>query len=144
MLRETFPNFKFSEPATADMLVQAELVLGVPIPEKLKEIYRECDGFSEDKSNAQYLFPLLGSSSLLEITPFLWQEFEDVFPKFSLTGYIFFGSSCCDHYFGINSKAPFNLIQYHHHMEGTWEDHGKDILEMYKGDYCRFDDAGAV
>ena len=144
MLKDVFPSAKFSDPTTEAMLREAESLIGAAIPEKIRSLYFECDGFREDRGYAQYLFPLFGSSGLVELTKFLWLEFEDAWPEFSLRGYIFFGSSCCDHFFGVQSHEPFNLIQFHHNMEGTLEDHGSDVIKMYESDGHRFDDADAV
>ena len=139
MLKQVFPSAQFADPAAETMLHEAETLIGVAIPEKVRSLYFECDGFREDRGSAQYLFPLFGSSGLVELTKSMWLEFEGVWPEFSLRKYIFFGSSCCDHLFGVNSQVPFNLIQFHHNMEGTFEDHGTDVIKMYEEDYHRFD-----
>ncbi len=144
MLRQRFPNFLYAEPANEDLIQSAEERLGLSLPMKLKVLYLECNGFREDLGHAPYLFPLFGNTSLVELTSFLWSEFEGAWAGFSLREFIFFGSSCCDNFFGVAIGQPFELIQFHHHMEGALEAHGTDIIEMYARDYIRFGRADAV
>jgi hypothetical protein len=58
LLRELFPNGRFSAAATEVQIESVEADLGVRLPEQLRRLYFECDGFREDRGNAKYLLSL--------------------------------------------------------------------------------------
>lgn len=58
MLRQVIPNGRFSAPATQSEVAAAEAVLGLRLPEQLRRLCFECDGFREDRGNAKYLLSL--------------------------------------------------------------------------------------
>jgi len=58
MLKTTFPNGRFAPPATEEQIEGVQSILGVPFPEQLWALYRECNGFREDRGNAKYLLSL--------------------------------------------------------------------------------------
>ena len=58
MLRVLFPNGRFSPAATETQIASVEAELGVRLPEQLRRLYLECDGFREDRGNAKYLLSL--------------------------------------------------------------------------------------
>ena len=104
MLRAVFPNGRFSPPATEASVASAEAMLGIRLPESLRQLYFVCDGFREDRGNAKYLFSLTEQvvvGSLVSITKFLWTEIA----KPNLRAFVFFGSSSGDEYWGINRLA---------------------------------------
>jgi cell wall assembly regulator SMI1 len=53
MLRELFPNGRFSPAATPTQIESVETDLGVRLPEQLRRLYLECDGFREDRGNSK-------------------------------------------------------------------------------------------
>ena len=139
MLRAVFPNGRFSPPATEASVASAEAMLGIWLPESLRQLYFVCDGFREDRGNAKYLFSLMEQDvvgSLVSITNFLWTEIA----KPNLRAFVFFGSSSGDEYWGINRLRPNEIISYHHHMEDEYEVVGTDIIEVYREDYARYDE----
>jgi hypothetical protein len=143
MLRELFPNGRFSAPASEAQIADVEEQLGIKLPLQLKELYRECDGFREDRGNAKYLLSLTEEDqigSLLGMTRFWWSEWKDRLP--TLSDYVFFGSSSGDESWGINWKREDEIIAYHHHMENEVEILGDTIVEVYLADYAKYDDAG--
>src|SRR4051812_40679321 len=75
VLRQVFPNGRFSPPATESEVAAAETVLGLRLPEQLRRLYFECDGFREDRGNAKYLLSLTEQDfigSLVSTTKFMW------------------------------------------------------------------------
>ena len=50
-LRDIFPNARFSSPATEELI--AEAALEVTLPNELRKLYLEGDGFREDRGNAR-------------------------------------------------------------------------------------------
>lgn len=117
------------------MSVEAEL--GTRLPEQLRSLYFECDGFREETGNAKYLLSLRDEDfigSLLSITRFMWSEFE----RPDLKSYIFFGSSSGDEAWGISTRVQSQIIAYHHHMEEEFQVVGSDIIAVFKVDYARY------
>ncbi|MEZ6138732.1 MAG: SMI1/KNR4 family protein [Pirellulaceae bacterium] len=138
MLRTLFPNGRFAPPATEAAILEAETLLGVELPSQLRELYLTCDGFREDKGNAKYLFSLTNEEyigSLVSITKHMWSEWS--IPD--LRPFLFFGSSSCDDYWGINFRQPDKIIAFNHHMEDHYEIVGTDIVQVFREDYERYD-----
>lgn len=141
MLKEMFPHGIFGAPATDEQIAAVESALGVHFPEQLRTLYRECDGFREDRGNAKYLLSLTGDDSvgsLQTLTEFCRVEFKEVWPDLDLTPFIFFGSSAGDEMWGIRWRGERQIIAFHHNMEGTYEVVGSDIIQVYRADYARY------
>ena len=141
MLKDTFPNGRFAPPATEQQIETVESILGVPFPEQLRALYRECNGFREDRGNAKYLLSLTDEDfigSLITLTRFHWNDIKEYWPQLDLSPYIFFGSSSADEMWGINWKGSAQIIAHHHHMEDQFEIVGSNIIEVYKADYERY------
>jgi hypothetical protein len=142
--RELFPNGRFSPPATEDQIVAVERELGVRLPNQLRRLYFECDGFREDRGNAKYLLSLTDDDfigSLLKMTRFWWDA-----PPLNLDfrPYIFFGSSSGDESWGIDCRDGSTIIAYHHDMEHEYEVAGRDILDVWRVDYAKYGEAHDV
>jgi cell wall assembly regulator SMI1 len=56
--RQLFPNGRFFPPATEEQIVRVETELGMRLPDQLRRLYFDCDGFREDRGNAKYLLSL--------------------------------------------------------------------------------------
>tara|TARA_Y100000780_G_scaffold146924_1_gene132392 strand:- start:674 stop:1105 length:432 start_codon:yes stop_codon:yes gene_type:complete len=137
-LKDAFPGAKFKDPAKEEDILEAERILGVLIPERLKELYSESDGFREDKGNAKYLLSVLDEDfigSLVSITKHMWSEFP--VPEFR--NYIFFGSSVTDCIWGMNISKQSEVIAYHHSMEDEFEVVGGDVIDVYIQDYSIYE-----
>ncbi len=140
MLKQSFPQARFSTPATADAISATELALGLRIPDQLRAFYLECDGFREDKGNAKYLFSLNEDDfigSVVKITTFLWTEIASP----NLKAFIFFGSSSGGEFWGINTQQPTEIIAYHHSMGDEYERVGSNILDIWLADHALYDEA---
>ncbi len=140
-LAERFPNGRFQPPATDAEIAAVESALNVRFPEQLRSLYLQCDGFREDIGNAKYLYSLTnhdGIGSLRSITEFCWSEFTDTWPELDLTPYLFFGSSNGDQMWGIRWRDGGEIIAFHHHMEGTYDVVGSDILKVYTENYASY------
>jgi hypothetical protein len=143
VLRELFPKGRFSPAATETQIESVEADLGVRLPEQLRRLYLECDGFREDRGNAKYLLSLTEEDfigSLMRTTRFYWEEWKQYHPKLDFRPYVFFGSSSGDECWGINWQKAGEIIAYHHHMEGQYEVVASDIIELYRADYARHDE----
>jgi SMI1 / KNR4 family (SUKH-1) len=143
VLRQLFPNGRFSAAATLTQIESVEADLGVRLPEQLRRLYLECDGFREDRGNAKYLLSLTEQDSigsLLLTTRFWWDEWKRYHPALDFRPFVFFGFSSGDECWGINWQRAGEIIAYHHHMEGRYEVVGADILELYRADYARYDE----
>ena len=139
MLKGIFPHGRFSPPATEDAISAAESVLGVRLPDQLRSLYLECDGFREDRGNAKYLLSLTQDDfigSMMTITKYLWNEVKTP----NLASFIFFGSSSGDDFWGINSQKPTEIIAYHHNMGDHYEIVGSKILDVWLADYALYDE----
>ena len=82
-VRQAFANGVFRKPTTATVIAQVEQALGQALPEQLRRLYLEFDGF-QGPTGANFLFPALeratpGSESLLTYTQFF--RGEDYFPE---------------------------------------------------------------
>lgn len=142
MLREIFPHGRFSPPAAEAEIAAVEALLGVRLPEQLRSLYLECDGFREDRGNAKYLLSLTEEDtigSLLSTTRFWWDEWKPYQPNLDFRRYIFFGFSSGGECWGINWQTTGEIIAYHHHMEDEYEVAASDILDLYRADYAVYD-----
>ena len=138
MLRQLFPNARFARPATESAMTTAEAALGVRLPEQLRRLYADCDGFREDRGNAKYLLSLVDEDfigSLVAVTRSIW---TDAAPD--LKPFIFFGSSGADEWWGIDPLGPRRIIAYHHTMGDGYDVVGSDIIEVWRADYARYDE----
>src|SRR5438874_13718412 len=87
MLKATFPNGRFAPPATEKQIDGVESILGVPFPEQLRVLYRECNGFREDRGNAMYLLSLTDEDfigSLITLTRFQWNDMKEYWLQLDL------------------------------------------------------------
>lgn len=141
MLREIFPDWGYASPALPEAIARVEATLGVRFPSELSALYLEADGVRESLGNASYLLPLAaeGSESLIRLTRFYWTEGAEYWPQLDFSRFIFFGSSCRDHAWGINWKQPGQVIAFHHNMEDEYEDAGTNIIDVYRKDFAWFE-----
>jgi SMI1 / KNR4 family (SUKH-1) len=142
VLKEVFPHGIFGAPATEEQIAAVESTLRVHFPEQLRTLYRECDGFREDRGNAKYLLSLTENDSigsLKTVTEFCWVGFKEVWPDLDLTPFIFFGSSAGDETWGIRWRGGQQIIAFHHNMEGVYEIVGSDIIQVYQADYAKYE-----
>jgi hypothetical protein len=140
LLREFFPNGRFGDPVLPEEIERAEALLGVTLPSDLRELYRQCDGFREDRGNAKYLLSLFQEDtigSLVSTTRSHWQSSEPP----DLRAFLLFGFSGGDEVWGIRVESPHDLIAYHHHMEGQYENLEGGITDLFLRDYAAY---GAV
>jgi cell wall assembly regulator SMI1 len=131
-VRAYFHHGRFGSPCTQEQIAAAEGRIGMRLPDPLRELYLEFDGF-RGPTNAQYLFPLAqctdGGSSLCDMT-LLFRDWKLI----DLSSFIFFGSSSADECWGMSASDPKKIIAYHHHMEDEFEYAGSDILQVYLAD----------
>lgn len=132
MIKEQFPDWRFSAPSSAAAIESAEAELAIRLPEDLKVLYMQADGFRESIGNSSYLLPL---DELVGVTTSLWMEWQGLRPGFDIKPFVFFGLSSADEAWGINWTRPGEIIAFHHHMEGEYELLGSTILEVYKADF---------
>ena len=137
MLKQRFPEWDYSAPASAEAIADAEIELGVRFPDELRALYLEANGVRESEGNAAYLLPL---SDLVSTTKAEWAEWEGFRPEFDLKPFIFFGLSTGDEAWGIDWKQPGRVIAFHHHMEGAYEVVGTNIAAVYLSDFTQFKD----
>ncbi|OYW41850.1 MAG: hypothetical protein B7Z10_08750 [Rhodobacterales bacterium 32-66-7] len=138
LLKTHFPGGRFSSPATELEIEQAEREIGVRLPDQLRQLYLECNGFREPRGHAQYLFSLTeedGIGSLVRTTAFWRHEFPKVYPSSPDFGqFIFFGSSCADEAWAIDNNDT-SVIAYHHWMAEEFEVKGTDIVQVLLHDF---------
>jgi SMI1 / KNR4 family (SUKH-1) len=135
--RELFPNGRFSSPATDEQIARVEAELSLRLPDQLRRMYFECDGFREDRGNAKYLLSLLDDDyigSVVTVTRCMWTEFETP----DLRPFVFFGCASGGETWGISPQRPDQIIAYHHHMEGEYEVVGSDIADVWRDDYAKY------
>jgi hypothetical protein len=135
--RQLFPNGRFFPPATEEQIVRVETELGMRLPDQLRRLYFDCDGFREDRGNAKYLLSLSDEDhigSLVTITRCMWTEFQTP----DLRPFVFFGSASGDEVWGISPQRPDEVIAYHHHMEDEYAIAGSDILDVWHNDYAKY------
>lgn len=137
MLKEHFPEWQYSAPASAEAIADAEVELGARFPDELRALYLEANGVTESEGNAAYLLSL---SDLVMTTKSTWSEWEGFRPEFDLKPFIFFGLSTGDEAWGINWKQAGQVIVFHHHMEGAYEVVGTNIIDVYRADFTQFND----
>ncbi len=129
----------FGAPATEPQVATVEAVLGVHLPEQLRQLYFECDGMQEDRGGASYLHTLSSGpagGSLLASTQFLWKhQFE--WPD--MRSFVFFGRSSGDDNWGINWRKHGEIIAFHHHMQDEFEVVASDILDLFQSDYTKYE-----
>jgi len=137
MLREIYPEWHYAPPASPEAIAQVEATLGVHFPSALRDLYLESDGVRECLSNAAYLLPLTAErgESLARLTRFYWSEGAVYWPQLEFARFIFFGSSCSDHSWGINWQHPDQVIAFHHNMEDEYENAGTSIIDVYGKDF---------
>lgn len=109
------------------------------LPEQLRRLYRECDGFREDRGNAKYLLSLTevdDIGSLVSVTEFWWAEWRVP----DLRPFVFFGWSGGGDCWGVNTVRPAEVIAYHHNMGDVYEVVGSDMLALYLADYRKYEE----
>lgn len=119
--------------------MSVEEQLGARLPEQLRCLYFECDGFREDKGNAKYLISLRDEDfigSLLSTTQFMRAEFK----RSDLKPFVFFGSSSGGEAWGISTAVPNHIIAYHHHMGDEYEVVGSNIIAVFQADYAKYEE----
>ncbi|EKJ98726.1 Cell wall assembly and cell proliferation coordinating protein [Rhodopirellula baltica SH28] len=91
-IRKVMPSATFDPPATPEMVVAAERLLGVRLPLWLRDIYLACNGFV-GPTDVRYLYPLDGEDGAAEFTLFLrsewtlpWIERATIFSENGLGG----------------------------------------------------------
>jgi hypothetical protein len=139
--RELFPDGRFSPPASDEQIARVEAELGLRLPDQLRRLYLECDGFREDRGNAKYLLSLLEEDhigSVVTVTRCMWTEFE----RPDLRSFIFFGCASGGEIWGISPDRPDQVIAYHHHMEDEYEIVGSEIADVWRDDYAKYGDEG--
>lgn len=132
-LHELFPTGNFSPPASIEEISQVEQSLEVALPEQLRLLLLESNGFREPKGFANYLLPL---DSILKTTQYMWTEVSLV----DLLGFIFFGYSGGDEAWGMSTDSSSRIISYHHHMIDEYEEVGSDIYDVYLADCAEYDE----
>jgi hypothetical protein len=142
-LRDAFPDGRFGEPASATDISAAEAELGVTLPNGLKELYLETNGFREPRGGAQYLSPLV---ELVSSTKFLWRDLPASIPgPFpDLRPFVFFGSDGIGGWWGIRIAKPHDIIYWHHHLlDGgpDFEAQPGDIIDVMKVALALYDEA---
>ena len=134
-LHDLFPKGRFSPPATEADIIKVETKLNITIPDSLKRLFLECDGFQEDKTGACFLYKLHENNpggSIVEMNNIYWNDYP---PSIDLKPFLFFGSSMSDQSWAIRIAPPHDIIVYHHHMEDTYRSAGNDILSVYLDEY---------
>lgn len=143
-LKAIIPNARQADPASCDEVHEVERQLGIKLPRALRELYLECDGFREPKGNAKYLLSLTNDDfigSLFETTRSQWANDEYWRPTgIDPTEFIFFGYSSADEVWGIRIKAPNDIIEYHHNQEGDVIRLGKDVIDVFRNDFLKYED----
>ena len=140
-LKAMFPEGRFSPAARETEIVAVETELGVRLPEQLRALYLQCDGFREPIGNAKYLLSLTandGMWSLMAATKFWWREWPETVGRIypiDFSKFVFFGSSVGSESWGMRLEAPHNIIAYHHDMEDEIEECGLDIFDVYRRDF---------
>jgi hypothetical protein len=136
MLKRVVRGTSLGPPASEAAIASAEATLAIRLPDQLRRLYLECDGFRENKGNAEFLFRLdEGDSSLVRITEFLWTE-----PNLpDLKPFVFFGSSSGDELWGIDIATGKKIVAYSHLMEGQYEVVGTDIVDVWIADFARYE-----
>ncbi len=134
MIKTVFPNGLFNPPATEAEIRLVEGELNVRLPEQLRQLYLETNGFREESGNASYLFSLTANagSSLLDVTLCMWQEFDVP----DLSPFVFFGNNAYEAW-GIDWKNGNKIVAYHHDMESEYRTVGSNILDVYTTEHRR-------
>jgi hypothetical protein len=138
ILAQLFPHERFSPPASEQTIKTAEEMLGVRLPEQLRKLYEQCDGFREGRGNAKYLLSLLEEDSigsLVTVTRHMWTEYT--VPNFK--PFVFFGSSNGDETWGINPEAAGQVIAYHYQMGDQYEVVDSEIVQVWQADYAKYE-----
>lgn len=132
-----------SPPASEELLREAEAALGITLPNQLRALYLEADGFREPKGNTKYLFSLLeedGAGSLVGMTRFWWDDWPEVSGQSSerLREFVFFGMASGNENWGISLSDPEKIIAFHHHYDEP-EFVGTNIMDVYRDNFARYD-----
>lgn len=142
-LKTLFPGGSFSSPATPQEIELAERQIGAKLPEPLRRLYLECNGFREPLGNAKYLLSLSAIDtigSLVSTTLFWREEFPTTFPNSpDFSNFIFFGMSSGDEAWAIN-QTDGAIISYHHSMGSEFQMVGRDILQLYVQDFSQYEE----
>lgn len=132
-LRSAFPDAQFSVACTAEDIVRAETELGVAIPEQLRALYLESDGFFQKDA--------MGMSSLnylVHETGKLWGLHEvlvgEQLPDFK--PFLFFGTPSAGGWFGVRYTQPYDVVSWLPN-EPYFKPLGTSILDALKSDYAK-------
>jgi SMI1 / KNR4 family (SUKH-1) len=134
LIEDLVPGAICGAPATEEQLTSIEARLGFALPPSLRAFYVQANGFREPLGNAAYLLPL---DEMASSTEYFWCDWLNDSPQGpDFTGFIVFGSSGADEHWAMKITAPHEVIGYHHHMEGTPERLGNDLVAVFRNDYA--------
>ncbi|MBD1549546.1 SMI1/KNR4 family protein [Roseibium aggregatum] len=137
-LKTLFPDGRFWPPATSQEIELAERQIGATLPEPLRHLYLECNGFREPLGNAKYLLSLSAIDSigsLVSTTLFWREEFPTTCPHSpDFSNFIFFGMSSADEAWAIDLNGS-TIVSYHHSMGSEFQMMGRDIIQLYVQDF---------
>lgn len=134
-LAEAFPDGRFVPPATEAAIAAAEAQLGANLPEELRALYLETDGFREPLGNAQYLSSL---DELVSGTQFLWDTLPASVPDVrfpDMKPFVFFGQDGIGGWWGMRIAPPHDIVYWHHHLlDGgpDFEPQPGDVIDVLK------------
>ena len=137
-IRALFPDKHFGSPCSRQDLQQAELELGEPLPEFLRNLYLEFSGF-RGPTDAQFFWPLRGRQGLIEMNRFF--RSHEAFPREFTTKCVFFGDNGCGSQWAFKRDLPGKIIQWDPSWGTEFEIVGDDPIAAWKTEKRLFEEA---
>jgi len=130
-LRRVFPDARFSVACTSEDIARAEAELGVAVPDQLRAMYLETDGFFRNDGSG-----VASLNYLVHETEKLWgmdqvlvgEELPDFKP------FVFFGTPAGGGWFGVRHMQPFDVVSWLPNEPGV-KAHGSNIIDALKADF---------
>ena len=138
-VRAMFVGHGFGEPCAEADIRRAELALGEPLPQALRELYLAFDGF-RGSTNAGFFWPLFGRVGLVEMNQFY--RGDDIFPIELISQCLFFGDNGCGPQWGFKRDLPGKVIQWDAEWGADFEVAGDSPLDVWRAEKELYDSLG--
>lgn len=142
-VRKYFTGCSFGDPCTPQQLAEAESELRQPIPETLRSLYSNFNGFL-GPTDAQFFWPLFKLSEwklgLVDMNRFLRDD--PIFPQVLMSQCLFYGDAGIGPLWGLKADLPGQVILWDAEWGDDFEIVGTDIVGVWLHEKRKYDETG--
>jgi len=134
--RVLFAGRRFGPPCSEADVQRAEQALGELLPNVLRGLYLEFNGFS-GSTDASFFWPLFGREGLVEMNQFY--RGDNLFPQELVASCLFFGDNGCGPQWGFKRDLPGKIIQWDGEWGTDFEVVGESPLDVWRAEKHKYD-----